>query len=89
MNCKPKFNDEQEITFHTKFEEDDFSFTSKFEEFVEGKAEAFEGPYEVTPKLEEQTIPTASKVMRNDMKIKEIPIATVSNSSGGNTVIIG
>lgn len=52
-------------------------------------AEEYKGSYEVTPKLEEQIIPTASKVMRNDMKIKEIPITTVSNASGGNTAIIG
>ena len=54
-----------------------------------GDAEEYKGSYEVTPKLEEQTLQTASKVMRNDVKIKEIPITTVSNSSGGNTVIIG
>ena len=49
----------------------------------------YEGDYEVTPKLEEQTLSTANKFMQNDVKINKIPITTVSNSSGGNTVIIG
>lgn len=56
---------------------------------IGGDTEEYEGSYEVTPKLEEQSLPTALKVMRNDIKIKEIPITKVSNTSGGNTVIIG
>ena len=56
---------------------------------IGGDTEEYKGSYEVTPKLEAQTLPTALKVMRNDVEIKEIPITSVSNSSGGNTVIIG
>lgn len=52
-------------------------------------AEEYKGSYEVTPSVQEQIMPTASKVMRNDMKIKEIPYAEVSNASGGNTISIG
>lgn len=52
-------------------------------------APLYEGEYEVTPKLEEQTLSTTNKMMKNDLKINKIPITTVSNSSGGNTVIIG
>ena len=52
-------------------------------------APLYEGDYEVVPKLTEQTLPTTKKFMEQDVKIKEIPITTVSNSSGGNTVIIG
>ena len=56
---------------------------------IGGDIEEYKGSYEVTPKVEEQVLPTAEKVMRNDVKIKEIPIFTVSNNSGGNTVFIG
>lgn len=56
---------------------------------IGGDTEEYKGAYEVTPKLEAQTLPTAFKVMRNDVEIKEIPITKVSNTSGGNTVIIG
>ena len=49
----------------------------------------YSGQYEVTPKLEAQTLSTAFKTMNRDVEIKEIPITRVSNTSGGNTVIIG
>ena len=58
-------------------------------DIIGGDTEEYKGAYEVTPKLEAQTLPTALKVMRNDIEIKEIPITTVTNTSGGNTVIIG
>ena len=53
------------------------------------QGEEYSGSYEVTPKLKEQILQTSEKVMREDLKIKEIPITTVTNSSGGNTIIIG
>lgn len=56
---------------------------------VGGDVKEYKGSYEVTPKFEKQTLPTARKTMRNDVIINEIPITVVSNSSGGNTVIIG
>jgi hypothetical protein len=49
----------------------------------------YDGSYEVTPKIVEQKLMTANKVMEKDVIIERIPITTVSNSSGGNTVIIG
>lgn len=49
----------------------------------------YAGTYEVTPDTKEQTLPTANKVMREDLTIKKIPYAEVSNSSGGTTVTIG
>lgn len=52
------------------------------------QGEEYEGSYEVTPKLEEQILQTAEKVMTNDLKIKEIPYAEVTNPAGGTTVII-
>lgn len=51
--------------------------------------DTYDGACEITPSLEEQVLPTAQKVMPSDITIKQIPITTVSNTSGGNTVIIG
>ena len=56
---------------------------------IGGDTEEYKGSYEVTPSVDEQVLPTALKVMRNDLTIKEIPYAEVSNTSGGTTVIIG
>ena len=50
---------------------------------------AYEGEYTVTPKTTEQTLPTANKLLRKDVFIKEIPYFEVGNNSGGNTVYIG
>lgn len=49
----------------------------------------YEGDYTVTPKLEEQTLPTKDKVLTEDIQVEKIPITKTANSSGGNTVIIG
>lgn len=54
-----------------------------------GEYKHYEGEYSVKPKLEKQTLKTQGLVMDFDLDVEEIPIATVSNSSGGNTVIIG
>ena len=45
--------------------------------------------FQVTPKFENQTLKTKNKVMDFDVNVKTIPIEKISNSSGGNTVIIG
>ena len=49
----------------------------------------YKGEYEVTPKVTEQTLPTAQKVLEKDVCVKKIPYFEVSNNSGGNTVFIG
>lgn len=49
----------------------------------------YEGTYDVTPKVEEQTLPTAEKFLEKDVTIKKIPYFEVSNTSGGDTVYIG
>ena len=51
--------------------------------------EEYKGSYEVTPKVEAQTMPTKDKLLIEDMTIKAIPIFKVSNTTGGNTVFIG
>lgn len=48
----------------------------------------YEGEYEVTPKVSEQTLPTAEKMLTEDVTIKSIPFFNVGNTSGGSTVYI-
>ena len=50
---------------------------------------SYEGSYQVTPQFETQTLETSGLLMKADVIIKQIPIAEVSNNSGGTTVIIG
>ena len=49
----------------------------------------YEGEYVVTPKVNEQTLPTKQKVMLDDMTVLAIPYAEVTNVSNGKTVTIG
>ena len=51
--------------------------------------EKYEGPYEVIPSTIDQTLDTSNKAMREDVIVREIPFAEVSNPVGGTTVIIG
>lgn len=48
----------------------------------------YEGSYEITPKVDAQTMPTAQKFMTDDVTVKAIPIFDVSNDAGGNTIFI-
>lgn len=49
----------------------------------------YEGVYDVTPKVVEQTLATKNKVLRDDVTIQSIPFFNVSNTSGGTTAYIG
>ena len=48
----------------------------------------YEGPYEVTPTINEQILLTKDKAMEDDLEVKSIPYQEVSNPQGGKTVII-
>lgn len=48
----------------------------------------YQGEYEITPKIDGVTVPTAQKSMEKDLRIKEIPYFEVSNPNG-KTVYIG
>lgn len=52
-------------------------------------APLYEGEYEVTPKVTEQTLPTAQKFLERDVTIEKIPYFEVTNNSGGTTASIG
>ena len=74
------------------FESNNFGFDVDFGEVHvvnKGGYKSYDGSYEITPRLREQVLETSDKIMHDDLKIKEIPIARVSNPSGGTTVIIG
>lgn len=76
--------------FSPIFTTNEESFRCEFGEFlVIHTAEWYEGSYEVTPRTGEQTLPTKEKTMRDDLTIKSIPFAEVSNPQGGYTVNIG
>ena len=50
--------------------------------------EDYTGPYEVTPKVESQSLSTEDKHMTHDVTINPIPYYEVSNQNG-KTIIIG
>lgn len=90
-------------SFPARFEESDQSFSAQLKEeeillhpnfgevqtvtkYIGG--EPYDGSYEITPKIEKQTMPTEGKVMVSDVTIHKIPYFEVSNNGGGNTVYI-
>lgn len=48
----------------------------------------YEGDYEITPRTQGQTLPTADKVMKTDLVINDIPYSETTNPGGGTTVVI-
>ena len=76
-----------------KFSEKDQKFKANFgsiqtiTEYVGG--EKYTGEYKVTPKVNAQTLFTAKKFLEQDVLVKEIPYAEVSNHMGGKTATIG
>ena len=52
-------------------------------------ADPYDGPYEVTPAVFEQSLNTAHKMMDSDVTVHEIPYNAVSNPAGGKTYTIG
>ena len=74
----------------TEFSEDDMELDADFEnlQIVNIAGDPYKGDYAVTPKVDQQTLPTKGKTMAEDVTIHPIPIFKVSNTSGGNTVYI-
>lgn len=63
---------------------------NKVEEIQTGvDAEQYEGEYQITPSFEAQSLQTKNKLMTDDVSVSAISVVKVSNTSGGNTVIIG
>lgn len=51
--------------------------------------EYYNGNYLVIPKFEDQVLDTDEKLMKDNVTVKEIPVARIHNPSGGYTVTIG
>lgn len=49
----------------------------------------YSGKTNVTPETVSQTLETANTIVQEDITIKAVPYAEVSNSSGGETITIG
>lgn len=54
-----------------------------------GDYEFFDGPYEVKPTFENQTLKTKNMAMKENVDVKPISVTETPNPSGGYTVIIG
>lgn len=55
-----------------------------------GDYELYTGPYEVTPKVNTaQVLQTTNKILKDDVRVLEIPYYEVSNEYNGTTIIIG
>lgn len=52
-------------------------------------APEYAGPYDITPLFSAQVLPTAKRLMQQNLTIKKIPQYEVSNDSNGYTLIIG
>lgn len=51
--------------------------------------EEFDGPYDVKPIIDSQTIMTKGKLMKENLTVLAIPYAEVTNNANGITVTIG
>ena len=75
--------------FQTEFGSSD-EFSLGFETgMVPAACEPYRGRYEVTPAIEAQTLPTADRHMKEDLRVLEIPYFEVGNTQNGKTIIIG
>lgn len=54
-----------------------------------GDVKEYEGPYDVTPSVAGETLPTRDRLLAEDVEVRGIPYAEVSNESGGLTASIG
>jgi len=84
---------ESKVGINAKFNSSTVSMDTAFADLqkvtVREDRVPFTGEYQITPKVEAQTIPTAQKYMTDDMEIKAIPYFETSNNSDGETVYIG
>lgn len=48
----------------------------------------YTGDYEVTPRMDEQTLATSDRLLTKDIIVKEVPYSEVKNEAGGTTINI-
>lgn len=80
QNISLDFNEDKKLL--------DLNFDS-FQQITSHNVENYGGEYDVTPKVESQTLRTKEKYLLKDVTIKAIPFFEVSNLDGGQTVYIG
>lgn len=84
---------ESKVGINAKFNSSTVSMDTDFADFqkvtVREDVIPYMGEYNITPKVEAQTIPTAQKFMTDDVQIKAIPYFETSNNFDGETVYIG
>jgi hypothetical protein len=91
MKIKPIFS-ELNSEFKTRFSELEAKFKTGYGEIYEILKipdETYDGEYNVTPKVDSQTLNTKEKFMYDNLIVNGIPIFNVSNIGGGDTVYIG
>lgn len=80
------------MQINVQFSKQSMQFDSKFTSYQQVTeyvgAEPYDGSYEVIPKVDAQTLPTAKKIMLENVQIHAIPIFEVSNQADGETVYI-
>ena len=90
MQVKIKFKPPERLDI--RFDSSEQNIPIRFNEFQQSTiapdVELYDGTYKITPKVNEQTIPTAQKFLSEDMIIKKIPYFDVGNTAGGSTVYI-
>ena len=67
----------------------DKSLTGSISSEIGPPVDPYTGEYVVIPKFTEQVLATKNKTMQDDVTVKEIPTAEVSNPAGGLTLTIG
>ena len=78
------------MNFKVNFQEKSNTFTPIFHEVGSyTPATDYEGDYDISPKFEDQTLPTKNKTLNADILVNAIKVSRVSNSTGGKTIYIG
>ena len=92
MRFKVQFS-ESTVGVKVNFSSDSMRVDTAFADLqkvtIRDNATPYTGAYDITPRIDEQTLPTAQKLMTEDMRIKAIPYFETSNNSDGETVYIG
>lgn len=92
MLLKVQFS-ESTVGVNVKFSSDSMRVDTAFADLqkvtIREDALPYTGAYDITPRIDEQTLPTAQKLMTEDLKVKAIPYFETSNASDGETVYIG
>ena len=80
----------EEPVFNVKFIQTACTFHTNFGEIVTIRDfDAYEGPYNVIPRVYQQVLETNNKLMEDDVTVEIIPLNTVLNISNGYTATIG